>query len=594
MMIKVNKTVGIVLLMLLIVGNSSAQKKKTANQIKKIRNLVEELRVQEKVPGLGFAIVKDGQVILMEGFGLRDQEKSLPVTKETVFTIASVSKSFTAASIGVLVDDGLLKWDEPVRSYLPNFQLKDNIATENATLLDLATHRVGLPRHDLQWYNSSFTRTELLDRLKYLDLSKSFRSTWQYQNLMYTAAGFAVGQVAGTSWESVVQERLLDPLGMKSTYFSVSETQKRLNYALPYRELRDEIVPASYRNVDAIGPAGSVTSTVEDMSKWVRFHLKDTTLWSEEILSSSQMDFMHSPQIILGLPAKQPELTPPSYGLGWFVYYYKGHKVVEHGGNLEGFTSLVYLLPEDDMGLVILTNKNRSSLPKALARYTVDILLGLTEIDWNERILSKKDKEEENEKEEKQPVAGTNPSHSWENYTGKFEHNGYGEIIIEAESDTSLSYSHNGFNYKVRHFHYDVFEGVNEAYDDNKLLNFKTNLDGEIESVEIILDVSVDPIVFKKLPPNQLKDSEFLSKLVGNYKAKELTMKVEYKSENVIQITPKGQPTFELVPYRGYEYKFKEVMGYSIEFIMDKSEENVVSARLIQPNGIFKVERIAN
>lgn len=570
------------------------QTQDSAEQIQKLQELAEEMRQKTDVPGLAMAIVKNGEVIMSQGFGNRDLDKNLPVTPKTVFTIASASKAFTTASIGILVDEGKLDWYEPVKTFLPDFSLKDPVATNQATLLDLVTHRVGLPRHEWTWYGSDFNRKELMDRLKYLEPSQPFRSTWQYQNLMYVAAGHTVGEVSGTSWENVVQEKILDPLGMSSTFFSVEDSQTQPDYALPYRKVDESVVPGTFRNVDAIAPAGSITSSLEDMIRWVRLHLKDSTLTDKPVISVAQLDKMHSAQVVIQESSKHPELTPAAYGMGWFVYYYRGHKVVQHGGNLEGFTSLVYMLPDDNLGMVFLTNMDKSKLPSLLSLYASDFMLSLPEIDWYDRLDKKEKEEEEKEKkkEEKEPVSGTAPHHPWNDYAGTFEHPAYGKLVVEVESDTSLTTHYNSITYQITHWHYDVFRGFDHDYDDKKFFNYRTNNDGEIETVEINFEPSTGPIVFKKNPPDQLKSPEFLALLVGKYLADKLPIAITLKGQSAIQITPQGQPTFELEPYRGTEYRFKGVAGYSIEFLLDDGKKKVLGAKLHQPNGIFEVERL--
>src|SRR5580658_7512111 len=218
-----------------------------------------------KCDGFAIAIVQDGKVILSKGYGLRDVKKNLPVTEKTLFAIGSATKSFTVTSLGVLVDQGKLDWDKPVRDYLPDFRLWDQFATERMTPRDLVTHRSGLPRHDLMWYNSPFTRQELFDRLRYLEPNKDFRTNFQYQNLMFMTAGYLAGHVAGMPWEDHVRRVIFEPLGMSSTNFSVNDMQKSADHSQPYTVVKEQIREMPFRNIDTIGPAGSINSNVEDM-----------------------------------------------------------------------------------------------------------------------------------------------------------------------------------------------------------------------------------------------------------------------------------------------------------------------------------------
>ena len=197
-----------------------------------------------KVPGAAVAVIKDGKILLVKSYGYRDTAKKLPITGKTLFPIASITKSFTVTALGTLVDEGRLEWDKPVREYLPGFRMNDPVATEQLTARDLVTHRSGLPRHDLIWYSSSFTREQLVARLRYLEANKPLRSTFQYNNLMFVTAGYLGGQIAGTSWEELVQQRILNPLGMSTTRLSSQEARKGSDFALPYRKNRkNEVQP---------------------------------------------------------------------------------------------------------------------------------------------------------------------------------------------------------------------------------------------------------------------------------------------------------------------------------------------------------------
>src|SRR5579885_1593422 len=197
-----------------------SDKTEVSKQLEGIEDFVRRMLEEWKVQGCAVAIIKDGEILLSQGFGLRNTAEGLEVTPETLFPIASCTKAFTATSVALLADEGKLDWDTPVRKYLPSFRLFDSFATERMTPRDLVTHRSGLPRHDLMWYHSTRSRQELFDRLQYLEPSKDFRSLWQYQNLMYMTAGYLAGEVAGQSWEDLVQKRLFDPLGMTSSNFS--------------------------------------------------------------------------------------------------------------------------------------------------------------------------------------------------------------------------------------------------------------------------------------------------------------------------------------------------------------------------------------
>ena len=219
-----------------------------------------------KVPGLSIALVKDGKLIQSHGYGLRDVERGLPMTENTVQPVASTTKSFTVASLATLVRDGKIEWDKPVRDYLPDFRLHSDYATQTLTVRDLVTHRSGLPRHDGVWYGSDLSREQLYQRLRHLELSAEPRARFQYNNLMYMTAGYLGGRVAGSDWETLVKTSLLQPLGMASSSFTVADLKKAADHATGYT-LNDDEKPVAkpFQELVAMGPTGSLNSSAKDM-----------------------------------------------------------------------------------------------------------------------------------------------------------------------------------------------------------------------------------------------------------------------------------------------------------------------------------------
>src|SRR5260370_29996546 len=273
-----------------------------------------------KIPGLAISVVKDGEVIFFQGFGKRDVDGGLEVTPQTLFPIASCTKAFTTMCLAILADEGKLDWDTPVKHYLPAFKLYDLFASEHMTPRDLVTHRSGLPRHDLIWYNSSSTRQELFDRLQYLEPNKDFRAVLQYQNLMYMAAGYLVGQIAGQSWEDFVQQRIFDRLGMSSSLFSTSAAQETTDFSFPYKEEKDEVkkIPF-YEGQWSVAPAGAIVSNIADMTEWVLLHLNKGKHKGTQMVSENQVSQMHAPQMVAPVTFPFAEIPIASYGLGWLV-----------------------------------------------------------------------------------------------------------------------------------------------------------------------------------------------------------------------------------------------------------------------------------
>src|SRR3984957_3741473 len=539
-----------------------------------------------KCDGFAIAIVQDGKIVLSKGYGLRDVKKNLPVTEKTLFAIGSATKSFTVTSLGVLVDQGKLDWDKPVRDYLPDFKMWDPFATERMTPRDLVTHRSGLPRHDLMWYSSPFSREEIFNRLRYLEPNKDFRTTFQYQNLMFMTAGYLAGHVAGTTWEQLVHQVIFEPLGMTNSNFSITESQKTADFSQPYQVVNDIPVDIPFRNIDSIGPAGSINSNIEDMTKYVMMHLAK----GKGVVSATNEMQMMTPQMAIQAPSPDKELGDLSYGMGFFVTTYRGHKFVHHGGNIDGFTALVAFLPQDNIGLVILTNQNSSPLPAVVAYNVWDRLLGMDQIDWTARVkqqraLTKKSEQDAKQKGYTTQRTGTHPSHELAEYAGEYEHPGYGIVKIEYVSG-SLKIDYHGLGGVLSHFHYDVFEVPKDDLNpfSQEKVQFRSNLAGEIESLGIPFESTLKDITFIKLGDRSMTQKTFLQPLIGDYQRGPLLAAISLKGDSALTLTLPGQPVYNLVPVHGTKFNIKELNGYSVEF---KGDDLV----FYQPSGTFSATR---
>ncbi len=572
---------------------SADDRAKLAAAIEKIKQLTDSAIIKAKVPGVGFGIVKDGEIILAEGFGVKNMETKAKVTANTQFAIGSSSKAFTTMGLALLEDEGLLDWDAPVRKYIPEFEMHNAFASEEMTPVDLVCHRSGLPRHDFLWYGSSFSRQELLEKIKYLEPSAPFRTKFQYQNLMFMTAGVVTERISGKTWESFIGNQIFRVLGMDDSNFSVDRMQESADYSFAY-DTRDEVVTKiPYRNIDQIGPAGSINSTVNDMLKWVQLHLNDGKVGDKRLVSSKNLKKMHSPHKVIESFAVTnfPQFHNPSYGMGWFIYDYDGTMVVQHGGNIDGFSAMVYLMPEENIGMVILTNLNGNALPMVLSNAATDILLDKEEIDWYTLIYGDKSKKEEDKKAEDEPVEnrveGTSPSHDLVDYAGDYEDEGYGTLKI-MHKDNKLSMQYNSFDLPLTHWHYDVFKAKDTALDLEIPIHFQMDVDGSIIQVNIPMEPAVDAISFVKKAPNELNDSAFLEKLTGDYDADGLFIKVSLQGKKLM-MAPAGQPTFELIPYKGTSFKPKGLNGFVVDFKMGK---NVAKEMILnQPNGVFVAKR---
>lgn len=561
---------------------------------------VEQIMDDWSVPGLAIGIVKDSTIVFSQGFGVRDVEAETPVTDETLFAVGSATKAFTAASLGILHDDGQLDWTTPVQEYLPRFDMHDAFAAEGMTAVDLLTHRSGLPRHDLLWYGQDLSREALFSRLPHLPPSEPFRTTFQYQNLMYMTAGYLAGQRNGSRWEDLVRQRLFQPLGMSTSTLSVETMQQTSNYARPYGGGRDSVAAMEFRNIDAIGPAGAINSTVTEMLPWVQLFLNDGTHGDTQVLDPGTVQQLMQPRIViesvpLQLAAQEAPYT--MYALGWFVQPYRGHRLLQHGGNIDGFSALVGFMPDDDLGFVILTNKNGTPAPSILMYELIDRMLDTDAVDWNQRVTDQYEQmtaqADESAAADSQRVSDTQPSHALSDYVGRYTHPGYGAFAVTMDGD-SLTGRYGAFSSTLRHKHYDVFTMRPEVTGNEQAFNvhFKTGIDGTIEAVAISLEPAVAPIVFARTASEDLTTAAYLETFTGEYNLRGQTLTVRLRSSNTLTLTVPGQPTYTLEPTRENAFDIKGLSGYSVRFTTEG--DRVTQMTLNQPNGTFTAERTSD
>ncbi|HYM12864.1 MAG TPA: serine hydrolase [Bryobacterales bacterium] len=536
-----------------------------------------------QAPGAAVAVVQDGKIVFVKGYGYRDAANRRPVTGATLFPIASITKSFTVTSLGTLADRGKLDWDKPVREYLPGFRMYDPVATEQLTTRDMVTHRSGLPRHDLVWYSSSFSREQLVEKLRYLEPNKPLRSKFQYNNLMFVTAGYLGGRINGTSWEELVRERVLQPLGMMHTKFSSEEARQTPDYALPYRKNRktEVVSEIEFSRWGDVGPAGAINSSIDDMAKYLLMHLNKGTVAGKQVLGKNNAEQMQSPQMVLQGSPLFPELGEASYGMGLFIATYRGHKHVYHGGNLDGFSLQLSFLPNDGIGVVVLTNLSGTPLRDLVPFYVYDRLLGLESIDWVERYrqIERKGRDQELAADKKGYTGrkpGTRPSHELSEYEGEFEHPGYGKLAIRVDSAVGsprLLLKLNDVERPLEHFHYDTFRVPENPLDPFEKLRvtFPTNAQGEIATAQAILEENVKEIVFTRAPEKRMFEPSFLRQFTGGYDAPGQPWTVALAGENTLQLILPGAPPRKLIPRHGTRFDVEGLTGVTLEFKADAS-----------------------
>jgi CubicO group peptidase (beta-lactamase class C family) len=597
----------LLLLMVLLCGNVLVAQKKAAaapeqvdpaSKLQGLDDLAAQAMQQWKVPGLALGVVKDGKLIYAKGYGFRDLEHKLPVDTNTLFAIGSISKSFTSLAFAMLNDEGKVDWDKPVRDYLPEFQLYDAVASERATPRDLFSHRTGLPRHDIVWYSSDFSRPDIVSRLKYLKPSKDFRSAYQYNNLTIMTMGYMEGKLTGLGWEDTIRQKIFTPLGMTHSDLSVGDIEKTDNHALPYVLKKEVVTQVPFHNIDAIGPAGSINSSVADMSHYLMFQLGDGKYEGKQLVSESNLRLMHSAQTAIpALPPtfSFPELGRASYGLTWVVTAYRGHNLVWHNGGIDGFYALLSLLPDDHMGVVILTNMPGQPSPEILAYNVYDRLLGLDPVPWLTRFKDREAKQKKQEEESKKTKtsdkkAGTHPSHDLKDYAGNYESPGYGVIKVGQKGDAFELILNKLGPYPLVHYHYDVFQ-IPEDSDGpaaGQLFQFLMDKKGDIHSISAALEPALpEDIVFTRAADKISAD--ILPTLAGEYVLQGMTVTVALTGDT-LRLTVPGQPQNELVPTSGMTFDIKEMAGSSVEFKKDDLGK-VTEAVFHQSNGVFSATK---
>ncbi len=427
-----------------------------------VATLAEKARKAWDVPGVAVAVVKDDMTLYLDGHGVREAGKPDAVTEHTTFLIASTTKAMTTTAMAMLVDEGKIAWEDPVRKHLEAFRLADPHADQLATLRDLVTHRTGLPRHDVLWVRTGFTREELIRKMAFARPSTSFRGLYQYQNLMFTTAGEAVGKVSGLGWDAFVHQRIFAPLGMKDTSTRHAEMIRGTNLAMPHVKQK----PGPWGNYDNIGGAGAVASSVHDLSRWVRMQLAGGVFEGARLVSARQLAETHTPQIVIhrteSQKRMQPEYTQSSYAMGWFVNHYRGEMLVMHSGSLSGFRALITMVPRLKLGFVVLANQNGTNLNEALPNTLLDEYLGLEKTrDWNEHMLSVvKAGEEKDARDRRDAEAArkkdTRPSLSLDAYAGVYREPAYGDVKVNV-AEGKLVVEWVRFRGEMEHWQFDTF-----------------------------------------------------------------------------------------------------------------------------------------
>ncbi len=422
-----------------------------------------------QIPGMAVTVVKDDQVLLAKGYGLRETSKPERVDEHTLFAIASNTKAYTATAVGLLVQEGLLGWDDPVTKYLPSFRLYDARATEMLSVRDLLCHRAGLGTYagDLLQM-SNYPVEEVMERVRYIEPAYPFRAGYGYCNLLFIAAGRVIETVSGMSWDDFIRERLFKPLGFVESVTAPRFFGERTNIAAPHEEIDGKVQRVSYREDAGFGAAGSICASVTDAAKWLRLQLGGGVLEGRQIVETDILEETHTAHTLIPMLPEERRLFPTrhftAYGLGWFMNDHHGRKVIRHTGGLDGMLSSTVLVPEEGIGIMVLTNKLPNTGYVALPYTILDRLLGIEGRDWFQAYREFEGETRRKLEEEKEKVAaartpGTRPGLPLEAFAGEYDAPIIGGATVRVEGGTLhiQLHAHPGLSGILSHWHYDSF-----------------------------------------------------------------------------------------------------------------------------------------
>jgi len=456
-------------------------------------------RAEWNAPALAIAIVKNDSVVFAKGYGVLEKGGNKPVDENTLFAIGSSTKAFTTAALAMLVDEGKFKWDDRAAPFLPGWELGDPWVTREVTIRDLVAHRIGLDRADYIWSGTDFSREDILRRQRYIGTNASFRLKFGYNNHMFLASGMLIERLTGKTWDMFVRQRIFDPLGMVRSNSSTKAFGSDPNVATPHARIGDTAVVIPWHNIDNVGPAGSINSSAREMAEWVRFQLANGKWRGQQLVSERSMDEMHAPQTVIPLEPWFSTLSPVNhqmvpgthfflYGLGWFLQDYRGRKVVQHGGSIDGMRALVGMLPEERLGLVVLTNLNPSSVDEGIMFRVFDEYLGGTKRDWSADMLKEfnaavRKGDEAARVAMGKPTPNTTPTLALDKYAGTYRDSAFGDVVVRQENG-KLVLQAGRLVADLEHWHYDTFKATYRTAARNSMLTtFRLNGQGSVAAL---------------------------------------------------------------------------------------------------------------
>ena len=559
---------------------------------------MEQLLKDWNTPGIGVGIVVNDKLVFAKGYGYRDYGRKVPFTPTTLCPIASNSKLFTAIAAGMLVEQGKLTWDKPVREAVPTIQFYNDQLNNNVTLRDMLSHRTGVTRHDLIWFKSPFTRKELFEKLKYLEPQQPMRETFLYNNLMFSAVGYIIELKSGKTWEQYVRQNIFEPLDMTTTTYTISDMLKQPDHGVPYREKRDsfELYPIPYyEDTEGVAPAGAIISNVSELSHWLVALMNDGKYNGKQVLPPEVLKATMQPAIglpnALGEALGYWEVLNPDYGMGRQTASYRGRLMTFHGGDLPGFHSQVSFLQNDKIGAIVLVIGDHAAPLYNVVSYNVyERLLGMEQTPWSERRLkirlaNKKAATEARAKAGGDRVPNTKPSHALADYAAEYENPAYGIVKIGLKSD-QLDFNFHEFQYPLSHFHYDRFDTPDDEQYGKFSVNFRTNPQGDISDAVMSLDEA--EVVFTRKP--EALDLKFLEKLAGTYLTPaNVKFEVVYQPGAGLSLVFPGGPPQKLIQVKGLQFRTPQFADTIYEFVVENGQAKALRQR--DPSSEFTFPR---
>ena len=468
------------------------------------------------IPSASIGIVKDGELIFTGNYGVLETGKKEQPNEHTLYAIASNSKAFTSAIIGMLVQEGKLKWDDKVKKFLPYFALYDPWVSDNVTIRDILSHRVGLGTFsgDNIWYKSTLSAEKIIKRIKHVPQAYDFRAGYGYSNLMYITAGEVIKTITGKSWGETVKERILNPLDMNRTISSITDLDKTGNYATPHARKDNKNYSIPWVSWDNVAATGGLMSSVSDISKWMIFNLNNGIHSQDTLLSRATRNMVwtpHTNHFVDHTSKNDFDRHFNAYGLGWGLSDYHGRMKVGHTGGYDGMITAVTLIPDENLGVVVLTNGVKSPI-MAATYYALDKFLGIKGKDWSADYLERSNKNAVKDTRisdrKAKRILGTKPIISLENFIGEYYSDIYGKIsITDKDNQLSLSFEHSPLlSATLTHWHHDVWE----IHWDHPQAWFsfgtiKINTDNNLKVLGFDFDVPNDDFFFEELKPHKIQ-----------------------------------------------------------------------------------------